>query len=148
MRRPSSHFKRFENISNETLSKHLIMYCYFSRTQMENVYWFWLAYITFMSIIKMIMDSSSDVLCVSTSFRAPRLQGLWTRPPAPGLHPPESWNTPSSPCKLHTHTVSHTNTWQVLLLWSGLEKGYLSLTNVFAFKRWAHETSCHDSVLS
>ncbi len=41
-------------------------------------------------------------MCNCTSFHAPLLQGLWIKPQAPAPHPPESWNTPSSPWKLNS----------------------------------------------
>lgn len=43
---------------------------------------------------------NSELVCICTSFHAPLLLGLWIKLPAPAPHPPESWNTPSSLCKI------------------------------------------------
>lgn len=54
--------------------------------------------------LKSVKYKSKVVACKvatdSTSFRALLLLGLWITLPAPALHPPGSWNTPSSPCQV------------------------------------------------
>lgn len=52
-----------------------------------------------------------EMVHMRTSFPALLLQGLWIKPRAPAPHPPESWNTPASPCEVTVASTSCKKDW-------------------------------------